>query len=61
MAVHILALSVVIVQNVGSFEGENFGNAYHAAKISILKFNIEDEFRLAIVLKILNLVHNQFI
>ena len=33
MSVHILAFAVVIVENVGGFEGENFGDANHGAKI----------------------------
>ena len=33
MSVHIFAFPVVIVENVGCFEGENFGDAYHFAKI----------------------------
>lgn len=33
MSVHIFAFAVVIVENVGGFERENFGNAYHGAKI----------------------------
>ena len=32
MAVHILAFTVIIVKNMGGFEGENFGDAYHGCK-----------------------------
>lgn len=33
---HIFAFAVIIVKDMGSFESENFGNAYHFAKISKL-------------------------
>ena len=33
---HIFAFTIVIVENVSSFERENFGDSYHFAKIIIL-------------------------